>query len=236
MYYNVNNLYGWMICQPLPYAEFRWVEDAVNFDEGDHSGFTPFLHFRGWSWVSTVSTRLIHWWLSFCPTYDKPPGKREDKLLALYDKQRYIIYYRNLQQCIRHDLRVTKIRVLQFAQSPWLREYIELNTNFRIRAENNFEKNLYKLMNNAVFSKTMENVRNYVDVKLVTKWDGTKRRQWSQNRIFHSRSVFAENLIAIKLRKLEVKFNKPIYVSVYSIHLLVRISSRIHINDISRQM
>ncbi|XP_018309128.1 uncharacterized protein [Mycetomoellerius zeteki] len=155
--------------------------------------------------------------LSFCPTRDKPPGKREDKLLAtLYDKQHYVIHYRNLQQCTRHDLRVTKIhRVLQFIQSAWLRDYIELNTQFRTRAKNDFEKNLYKLMNNAVFDKTMENVRNHVDVKLITKWDG---RYGAEAMItkpnFHSRSVFSENLIAIELRKLEVKFDKPIYVGM----------------------
>ncbi|XP_077272758.1 uncharacterized protein LOC143903165 [Temnothorax americanus] len=94
-----------------------------------------------------------------------------------------------------HGLRVTKIhRVLQFAQSPWLCNYIKLNTKFRTLAKNDFEKNLYKLMNNAVFGKTMENVQNHVDVKLVTKWN--------------------ENLIAVKLRKLEVKFDKPIYVGM----------------------
>ncbi|KYN44967.1 hypothetical protein ALC56_00619 [Trachymyrmex septentrionalis] len=92
---------------------------------------------------------------------------------------------------------------------------IELNTNFRTRAKNDFEKNLYKLMNNAVFGKTMENMRNHVDVKLLTKWDG---RYSAEAMIakpnFHSRSFFAENLIAVELRKLEVKFDKPIYVGM----------------------
>ena len=79
--------------------------------------------------------------------------------------------------------------------------------------KNDFEKNLYKLMNNTVFS--MENMRNHVNVKLITKWDG---RYGAEAMIakpnFHSRSVFAENLIAVKMRKLKVKFDKPIYVDM----------------------
>jgi len=91
--------------------------------------------------------------LSFCPMRDKSPGKRQDKLLVtLYDKKRYVIHYCNLQQCTRHGLRIVKIhRVLQFSQSPWLHTYVKFNTNFKTLAKNDFEKNLYKLMINAVF-------------------------------------------------------------------------------------
>ncbi|KYN30743.1 hypothetical protein ALC56_14987 [Trachymyrmex septentrionalis] len=217
MYYDVNNLYGWAMCQSLPYAKFQWVEDAANFDASAIAPDSPTGYILEVDLEYPQHVHDRHTDLPFCPTRDKPPGKREHKLLAtLYDKQRYVIHYRNLQQCTRHGLRVTKIhRVLQFAQSPWLREYIELNTCFRTRAKNDFEKNLYKLMNNAVFGKTMENVRNHVDVKLLTKWDG---RYGAEAMIakpnFHSRSVFAENLIAVELRKLEVKFDKPIYVGM----------------------
>ncbi|KYM81444.1 hypothetical protein ALC53_08212 [Atta colombica] len=139
--------YGWATCQPLPYAEFQWFEDAANFDM---STIAPDLSTGYIFEVDLEDPQHLHdrhTDLPFCPTRDKPPGKRENKLLAtLYDKQRYVIHYHN----------------------------IELKTQFRTRAKNDFEKNLYKLMNNAVFGKTMENVRNHVDVKLITKWDGRR--------------------------------------------------------------
>ncbi|XP_070529810.1 uncharacterized protein [Cardiocondyla obscurior] len=217
MYFDVNNLYGWAMCQPLPYADFQWVDNVSNFDVMSVPLDSP----NGYIFEVDLeySQRLhdAHADLPFCPTRDKPPGKRQDKLLAtLYDKKRYIIHYRNLQQCINHGLHLTKIhRILQFKQSPWLRVYIELNTKFRTLAKNDFEKNLYKLMNNAVFGKTMENVRNHVDVRLVTHWEGRFGAEALISKPnFHSRSIFAENLVAIEMRKLEVKFNKPIYVGM----------------------
>ncbi|XP_024893432.1 uncharacterized protein LOC112468467 [Temnothorax curvispinosus] len=217
MYFDVNNLYGWAMCKPLPYAEFRWVEDASNFDVNAIALDSPTGYILEVDLEYPQDKHDAHADLPFCPMRDKPPGKRQDKLLAtLHDKERYVIHYRNLQQCKRYGLRVTKIhRVLQFAQSEWLRSYIELNTKFRTQAKNEFKKTLYKLMNNAVFGKTMENVRNHVDVKLVTTWKGRYGAEAMIARPnFHSSSVFSENLVAIELRKLEVKFDKPIYVGM----------------------
>ncbi|XP_036146601.1 uncharacterized protein LOC118646866 [Monomorium pharaonis] len=217
IYFDVNNLYGWAMCQPLPYGDFRWVNDVSNFDVLSIALDSPTGYILEVDLEYPQHLHDAHTDLPFCTTRDKPPGMRQEKLLAtLYNKKRYVIHYRNLQQCMRHGLRVTQIhRILQFEQSPWLCKYIELNTQFRTHAKNNFEKNLYKLMNNAVFGKTMENVRNRVNVKLLTKWKG---RYGAEAMIakpnFHSRSIFAENLIAIELRNLEVKFYKPIYVGM----------------------
>ncbi|XP_070154034.1 uncharacterized protein [Polyergus mexicanus] len=217
MYFDINNLYGWAMSQSLPYEDFRWVDDVTSVDLTSVTPNSPIGYILEVDLAYPSNLHDSHADLPFCPTRDKPPGKRDEKLLAtLYDKNRYVIYYRNLQQCIRHGLRITKIhRILRFAQSSWLREYIELNTRLRINAKNEFEKNLYKLMNNAVFGKTMENVRNHSNVRLVTRWDG---RYGAEAMIakpnFHSRSVFAEDLVAVELRKLEVKFNKPIYVGM----------------------
>jgi len=152
MYFDVNNLYGWAICQPLLYTDFRWIDDISNFNVMNVTLDFPIGYILKVDLEYLQHLHNAHADLLFYPTRDKPSGKREDKLfVTLYNKKRYVIHYRNLQQRTRHDLRVTKNhRILKFAQSPWLRDYIQLNTDFRTRMNNDFEKNLYKLMNNAV--------------------------------------------------------------------------------------
>ena len=87
----------------------------------------------------------------------------------LYDKKKYVVDINSLKQALNHGLKFKKIhRVIEFNQKAWLKPYIEMNTELREKARNDFGKNLFKLMNNSVFGKTMENIRKHRDIKLVT--------------------------------------------------------------------
>ena len=87
-----------------------------------------------------------------------------------------------------------------------------MNTELRKEAKNDFEKDFFKLMNNAVFGKTMENVRKHRDIKLVTT--DKRRNQLASEPNYHTTKYFSENLIAIETEKTKVKMNKPIYLGM----------------------
>ena len=87
----------------------------------------------------------------------------------LKDKKGYVVHIKALNQALKHGVKLKKVhRVIEFQQSKWMKAYIMLNTRLRKEAKNDFEKDFFKLMNNSVFGKTMENIRNHKNMKLVT--------------------------------------------------------------------
>jgi hypothetical protein len=126
------------------------------------------------------------------------------------DKEKYICHYRNLQFYLKQGLKLVKIhRVIEFDQKPWMKPYIEKNTDLRAKSKSKFEQDLFKLMNNSVFGKTMENVRKRRDIKFPST-DEQLRKQTASPR-FYSMRIFNENLAALELLKTSVMLNKPVY-------------------------
>ena len=128
----------------------------------------------------------------------------------LHNKVHYIVHYRNLKQYLNLGLKISKIhRVLTFKQEPWLKTFIDFNTQKRALASNNFEKNFFKLLNNSVFGKTMENKRLHRILDIVDS--KKKAEKLIALPTFKNVTIFREDLIAIERRKTSIKFDKPIY-------------------------
>ena len=115
-----------------------------------------------------------------------------------------------LKQALDHGLKLKEVhRVIEFEQEAWLKKYIDFNTDLRMKATNYFEKDFFKLMNNAVFSETMENVRKHRDLKLVRT--DKKRNKLVSEPNYYTMKLIDDNLAIIEMRKVKVKMNKPIY-------------------------
>jgi hypothetical protein len=123
-------------------------------------------------------------------------------------------------------------RVLGFDQSPWLKTYIDFNTEKRKHARNDFEKDFFKLMNNSVFGKTMENLRKTVNVQLVNTEKQLKKL--SASPLFDYFRIFAENLVAVNMKKPSLYLNRPIYVGFCILDLSKTLMYNFHYNYIKQ--
>ena len=131
----------------------------------------------------------------------------------LQNKKRYVVHIKSLKQALNHGLKLKKIyRTIEFNQKAWLKPYIDMNAELRKLAKDDFEKDLFKLMNNAVFGKTMENIRKHRDIKLVTT--DKKRNKLVSEPNYHTMNYISEDLSIIEMNKTRVKMNKPIYLGL----------------------
>ena len=156
----------------------RWVYDVSRFNEefiknyNENSDIWYFLE------VDVEYPKKLfgsHKDLLFLPERKKLE-KVEKLVCSIEDKEKYVIHIRALKQALNHGLKLKEVhRVIKFNQKAWLKPYIDMNTKLRKEAKNEFEKDFFKLMNNSVFGKTMENVRKHKDIRLVT----TKEKELS---------------------------------------------------------
>ena len=213
-YLDANNLYGWAMPKKLPVNGFKWIdnneinEDFIkNYDENNDKCYLLEVDVK-------YSKRLhdLHSDLPFLP--ERMEINKCKKLVCnLYNKKKYVAHINTLKQALNHGLKLKKIhRVIEFNQKAWLKPYIDMNTELRKLAKNDFEKDLFKLMNNSVFGKTMENIGKHRDIKLVTT--DKKRRKLVSESNYHTINLISEDLSIIEMKKTKVKMNKPIYLGL----------------------
>jgi len=153
----------------------------------------------------------------------------------LYDKFiSYAVHYENLKLYESLGLKVSRVhRGIKFKENDWLKKYIDLNTSLRTKASNDFVKDFYEQMNNSVFGKTMENIENRVDVRLVTNERDAIKLASKPN--YGSIAIFDENVIAMHMKRTKLVYNKLIYLEMCILDLSKTLMYDFHYNYIDRK-
>ena len=217
-YLDANNLYGWAMSQHLPTHGFSWMKDITleKVDEILEKANHSMSNLGRKGYIFEVDLEYPpHLWETH-NGYPLAPEKMivngVEKLISHFKpRKNYVVHYRTLRQCLEMGMRITAVhRGISFYQSPWMEPYIRKNTELRKTAANSFEKDFFKLMNNSVFGKTIENIRKRQNIYLID--NRKKALRLSSRPNFDRYTIFDKNLIAIHMLKTEVYFNKPVYV------------------------
>jgi len=252
---DANTLSGWAMSQYLPTGKFRWMTDK-QINKLDLSKYTDDSK-RGLiievdleyphefhdlhndfplapEQVKVTKNMLSEYCRQIKDKFNISIGQVHKLIPTLSNKQKCVLHYRNLQLYLDLGLKLTKIhRVLKFNQSPWLKSYIDFNTRKRPNAKNSFEKDFFKFMNNAVFGKTMENVRKRVDVKLVT--NDKQHIKLASKPTYVSSKMFNKNLVAVYKIKEALTLNRPAYVGMCILDLSTTLMYDFHYNYIKQK-
>ena len=252
-YLDANNLYGWAMSQKLPTGDFRWIPspEYINLDSYDENSakglilevdleYPPELHRLHNDYPLAPEKMVVR--EEMLSDYSREIlgregmtiGKVEKLIPNLRDKEKYVLHYRNLQLYLKLGLKLKKIHcALEFSQSKWLEPYIAFNTQKRAGAKNAFEKDFFKLMNNSVFGKTMENLRKRSNIQLVTNPEKMERLAARPTYISHK--IFHENLVAVRSKQTKLLLNKASYVGMCILELSKTLMYDFHYNYIKKK-
>ena len=223
-YLDANNLYGWAMMKPLPVGDFHWM----NKEE-----------LENWMDYPCVLEVDLEYPEELHETHNDYPlaperlkiNKVEKLIPTLLKKEKYVLHGQNLKLYLELGLKLKWIhRGIKFREKPWMKSYIELNTDLRTKGKNDFEKDFFKLMNNSVFGKTMENIRNRVDVRLVGNREKAQKLIVKPNLKYWV--CFDENLIGVHLKRIKLVFNKPVYCGMSILDLSKTLIYDFHYNYI----
>ena len=233
-YFDANNLYGLSMIQKLPYRNLKWddkitEQDIINYKNGSTGyilevdlEYPKELHDLHNDYplapevMNVKANMLSEKQVEIFKLLNKvePKDEKTSKLiLNLNDKEKYVVHIRTLQFYLKHGLKLKKIhRAIKYEQKDFLKPYIEYNTEKRKNARNDFEKNNYKLLNNAVFGKTMEDKRKHLDFEIVS--DETRFMKCVNNPSFKHSHIINENLVGVEKQKPKLKLDKPIFIGM----------------------
>ena len=252
MYLDANNLYGWAMSKSLPFKDFKWLppEDFIldNYTDYTRKGvilevdleYPEELHHLHNDYPLApekilVSDDMLSKYCKDLKDSENISSGRVHKLVPnLRNKEKYVLHYRNLQLYLSLGMKLTKIhRVLEFTQKPWMKRYIDFNTEKRKMAKNSFEKDFFKLMNNSVFGKTMENLRKRSNIKLET--DPDHLLKLTRQPMYVSSKIFDENLVGVQMKKERLVLDKPSYVGFCILDMSKTLMYDFHYNYIRKK-
>ena len=235
MYLDANNLYGVSMSKSIPYKNFKWSDnltlDPNNLQTGIYEVdieipknlHDKFVDYPLCPEIKNIPEDMLSEYQKYLNNIldkkylnDKLNIKYNEKdkklILDLLPKKNYKVYYKNLEYYLKLGVKVTKVhRILTFDEKPFLKEYIDLNTELRKQSKNDLEKDLFKLMNNAIFGKSMENVLNRSNIKLINN-NPEKLLKLIKQPDFQNAYKLSNRLCIVESKPIKTVFDKPIYM------------------------
>ena len=230
IYVDANNLYGFAMSQALPYDNIKFETENICIEEilntPDDSDIGYFLEVD-LEYPHDIRQKTKYF--PFCPE-NKIISKNDftpymqsimpenyvshKKLICDWtDKKKYLIHYRMLKFYIRYGMKIKQVHsIISFKQNKWLEKYIDFNTQKRNQAVNDFEKDFYKLLNNAFYGKTMENIRNRCKIEIIKRNDYNKILKWQRKLTFNGICKSFDNCDSYLEKDHEILMDKPLYL------------------------